>query len=118
MTFDQVKASEEMPSIGGSEESKYLEYETSLNGTKATVLYYFHNNALYSTLYLVYPNNNKYINEYTSLQKLLKEKYGKPSVDRKTFNSDLYKDDPSGWETAIAIGDLTYEASGKKGTLK
>lgn len=114
MNFDQVRASEEMSSVEGTEETGYLAYETTLNGTDAAIVYRFHNEALYMATYLLYPNNNQFIDEYNSLKKLLTEKYGEPLSDKKVFLDDLFRDDPSGWETAVSIGSLSYLSTWEK----
>jgi hypothetical protein len=88
-----------------------LAYEDEIAGLKASILYQFVDDKLVLGAYVIHGrhvNDNLFINEYTTLQGLLKEKYGAPKVERMVWHSDLFKDNPAQWGTAVAAGALTY----------
>jgi len=93
-----------------------LSYEEVLDNMECMVLYQFLNNELYTGAYLFineHSNKTLYIIDYKELKKLLIKKYGNPIKDKIKWGNDLYKDDPSSWGTAIAIGHLWYESKWK-----
>jgi hypothetical protein len=88
-----------------------LAYDGETAGLKASILYQFVDDKLVSGGYVFngrHVNTNLFINEYTALQGLLKEKYGAPKAEKMVWHSDLFRNDPAQWGTAVASGALTY----------
>ena len=82
-------------------------------GLKATATYEFDDDKLYAAGYLIVePHTNKtlYVNDYERLLNLLIEKYGAPKENDTYWHNDLYRDDPSEYGTAVAVGHLTRYA--------
>lgn len=95
------------------EEDDTLAYEGSISGIDVYIYYTFNDGRLVQGAYAnreSHMNNNEYIDEYKQLKKLLEKKYGEPGDDDVVWRNELYKDDPSGWGTAVSIGHLIYRA--------
>lgn len=77
-------------------------------------MYYFADNKLVRGAYIFrneHINNNQYIDDFETVKKSLTEKYGKPQKDEQVWSGgDLFKNDPSVWGTAVAVGNLQYGA--------
>lgn len=56
-------------------------------------------------------NKNDYINDFHTVKESLTEKYGKPKEDQTYWSNNLYKDDPSEWGMAVAVGHLKFEVT-------
>jgi len=96
------------------EQDNTLNFKTSVAGLDMVVVYEFLDgrlvNAGYSSLES-HMNKNEFIDEYEKLKELLIKKYGEPKTDDVIWRNDLYKDDRSGWGTAISVGHLIYRAT-------
>jgi len=110
MSKEQVKAIEKSKLVG--EEDLSLCYETKINGFD-TLLYFVFNHR--NQLYLIkcvfmrkHINQNWYIYDFKSVDKILRKKYGKPAIHKEIWRRDLYKNDRDNWGMAIAVGDLGY----------
>src|SRR3546814_4799907 len=53
-------------------------------------------------------NNNAFVDDYNAISANLTVKYGKPSSHDAEWSSDLFKNDPSQWGTAVAAGYVTF----------
>lgn len=93
------------------EEANALAYtKVEVNNLAVDVGYFFTKEGkLARGIYMVtekHIDSRLYIDDYDGLKNLLVEKYGKPSDTKVIWRNDLYKDDPSGWGTAVAVGHL------------
>jgi len=116
MSKEEVKQSEgRKPDY---EEEMVLGYSEKIAGMDVVLFYYFSDGKLYQAAYVdveKYTFENKYIDDYKTFKKLLTEKYGDPILDKQTWYSDLYKDDPSKWGFAISMGQMEYITSWRAG---
>lgn len=91
-----------------------LYYKGEIAGLDVMLAYFFTNDLLVRTNYIVmeeHSNRNAYIDDFNTLKGLLSTKYGTPQDDDKHWKNSLFKDDYSDWGTAISIGHLVYQAS-------
>lgn len=92
-------------------------FEGEVASMPCTVLYSFTDNKLSMGKYIFnvnHSNNNDYIYDYEELVDLLSNKYGNPTSggkDNAIWLDDLFRDDYSGWGTAIASGQLVFDAA-------
>ena len=61
--------------------------------------------------YQEHSNKNDYIYDYNKFKEILKKKYGKPSESNIFWKNKTYKNKPSYYGMAIAVGDLSYFSS-------
>ncbi len=111
MTQEQVKNTETLEI--SSSTNKGLWYESKLLDKKVMVCYKFIDNKLVSGAYLLEEentNNNLFIDDYNNFKEALTKKYGEPEKDITHWDRNLFKDMPSHWGTAIALGQLRYIA--------
>lgn len=109
MTPSEVKASE--PLKIAKEAEGLLGYKTSVIGKDVFVAYFFIDNQLTRARYVLaesHSNKTDFITDYEDFKKILTKKYGTPVKDESFWKNDLYKDDYSGWGTAISLGHLIY----------
>ena len=100
--------------LDSAEYGEGLFYEVSVVGIDATLFYYFTENKLTRCGYLfveTYLNKNHHIDNFKRIKKSVSKKYGSPEFDKKKWSQDLFKDDPSNYGQAVAIGHLEYVAS-------
>lgn len=112
MSQAQVKSSESLESA--KEDPNFLGYRTSVIGKNVFMAYYFINNQLVRTRYILaeeHSNKNDYISDYNAFKDILTKKYGQPSDEQTFWKNDLYKDDYSDWGMAISVGHLAYFSS-------
>ena len=112
MTISQVKAIESIkPSAVTKDKSKtLLIYKDTIAGLSCKVVYIFSQNKLIRSKYMVtkeHTNKNDYLSDYNSLSSALTEKYGPPESEDTFWENDLFKDDYSGWGTAVSVGHLS-----------
>jgi len=110
MSKEEVKHGESKEPI--SEGNNIFGYEDKVAGMECYIFYVFASNKLVRTrYYFIHKHSNRtdYINDYQSLQENLQKKYGQPIDDDRIWKNDLYKDDPSEWGMAVAIGHLIYQ---------
>jgi hypothetical protein len=114
MTIDQVRSSETLDWEVGEidDNTSYLAAETKFLDNEAILAYYFNLNRLYKVRYIItksHSNKTDYWFDYKTYLEAISEKYGSPSSEydgMPIWKDDLYKDDPSDWGMAIAIGDM------------
>jgi len=109
MSIAEVKSSEPLDVV--KEEDNMLGYKTNVIGKDVFVVYFFIDNQLVRTRYVLaesHSNNNDYITDYNAFKEILIKKYGPPKKDETFWKNDLYKDDYSHWGTAISMGHLIY----------
>lgn len=90
-----------------------LYYKTNINGNDAIASASFVGNKLSDVTYVFHvehANNLSYVNDFTSMDTLLTQKYGKPTEARLIWTDDLYRNDPSEWGMAVVTGRLTYRS--------
>jgi hypothetical protein len=105
MSKEQVKKTETATFIG--DENNLLSYKGTLAGYECTIEYFFTNNILARTRYIIMEsrtNTKNYVTDYNSFKELLTKKYGQPKKDKKIGNSEYEMD--LGY--AILNGNLTY----------
>jgi len=113
MSPDEVKSTEPgTPFVEGkaSEPKMALGYKDRIDTFNCHVAYTFIHGKLVSGMYIIkeeHTNQTDYLEDFKRLWVLLSEKYGKPIIDRTNWKNDLYKNDPSHWRTAVAIGHMT-----------
>ena len=91
-----------------------IAYSGEIAGRECIIGYYFAANQLVEGRYIFlaeHANKNLYIGDFDNIKNSLIEKYGKPSLDEKTWNNNLYKSDPGEWGMALSVGHLTYIAA-------
>src|SRR5262249_16391646 len=118
MTVAQVKQAESQnPANEGSDgPRKFLIYLDKLRGLEAGVAFIFISDKLVRVKYSIsgkHANKTDYVGDYVRLLAALREKYGKPMKDETIWKNDLYKDDPTDWGTAVALGQLVKYAQWK-----
>ncbi len=109
MSIAQVKSSE--PLEASEESENILGYKTQVLGKNVLVAYFFIDNQLVRTRYILvdsHTNKNDFITDYNDFKEILTKKYGKPKEDESYWKNDLYKDNHSHWGTAISMGHLVY----------
>jgi len=114
-----VKKSETFPVSDENNDS--LVYKTSIGGVDVAALYQFLDDRLIQAAYIStesHFNKNDFIDDYNKLKQLLIKKYGDPFSDNILWKNDLYKDESSGWGTAISIGHLVYGAKWSVGNTE
>lgn len=90
----------------------YLYTTVDLLGDEFLLIYYLNLDRVYRIRYSItekHSNRTDYWRFYTRLVSALKEKYGEPSADydgAPFWKDDLYKDQPSDWGMALAVGDM------------
>lgn len=111
MTIDEVMEQVDLNLVANVETG--LMYSTSLNNDKYFLILQFRNNKLFEADYIInetFINNLKYIESFRAIRNLLTEKYGSPEDGSgKEWSSDLYKDSPDDYGTAVSLGYLTYK---------
>jgi len=94
MGREQVKATEDKkPDL---ESDTLVGYKMKISENDFLCVYNFIQDKLYSSKYIfvgTHTNKNDYIDDYENLKDTLIKKYGKPKIDKITWENDLYKDD-------------------------
>lgn len=109
MSKREVMASEQ--SKPKYEQENAVGYEIKLLGKDFFVIYFFTQNRLVKTRYVLnveHTNKNDFIDDYKQLKETLTTKYGPPEIDKINWKNDLYKDDYSCWGFAISLGHLNF----------
>ena len=91
----------------------FLQFRTMLLDLEVEAIYIFVEDVLVRAKYLVvttHSNDNSYLLDFERLKDNLSKKYGKPKEDRKLWQDDLYREDPSQWGIAVANGSLSMFA--------
>jgi len=87
-----------------------LIYTDTVSGLDCEVLYIFVSEKLVRAKYVVtatHSNKTAYLADFDTLLTGLKNKYGPPKKDDTFWKNDLYKEDPSNWGLAVAVGHLS-----------
>jgi hypothetical protein len=112
-SIEKVKSDEKAP-FYAAKNGDELEFDDKLGGTKFKVLYIFNeNNKLISGIYIFakkYSNTELYYQDYSVFLKLLKEKYGKATNEKETWNTSDSLYDKSNKKQAIADKNLNLYA--------
>jgi len=117
MTKEQVKKAESSEFIkadrveGDMAGLEILTYKTDALGMNAFIGYYFAGDALTRARYIIletHSDHNLFIKDFEKIKDQLTEKYGAPSRDQKLWSNELFKDDPTQYGMAIALGHVTY----------
>lgn len=94
-----------------ADDENLLVYRDEVLGHKASLMYSFINDELYSTGYVLdddqYSNLNRYADAYVEIVKFLTEKYGEPKNKRDVWSNNLFKDDYERRGTAYSLGHVT-----------
>ena len=115
MSKAQVKAIEKGKFVSeqrGDGGLNFLAYEAKAGGLDCLVGYYFAENQLIEGRYIFiekHANRTMYIGDFRTTKEALTQKYGKPRKDKTYWRDDLYKDKPSDWGMAVAVGHLQFE---------
>lgn len=115
MSIAQVKATEKKPPKA---ERAYQEgsprlllvYEDKIAGLDCDVVYLFAYGKLVRAKYLVdveHSNRTDWLRDFATLRDILGKKYGAPTKEDTFWKRDLYRDDPSNWGMAVAVGHLS-----------
>ncbi len=107
MSKAQVRKSETGKNLAGG---KDLAYRIKVAGLDALLFYVFVDNKLVTAHYDFtnkHSNKNSYLTDYSSIQKILKKKYGNPDSDDTNWLNDLYKDEYQSRGMALAVGHLS-----------
>jgi len=90
-----------------------LAFKGEAGGMECIIGYFFAEGILVQGRYIFtgeHSNRTLYIDDYNKVKASLIEKYGKPKSDDIIWRDNLYKDEPSEWGMAIAVGHLAYGA--------
>jgi len=93
---------------------RVLVYEDRLAGLDCNVIYILTGDKLVRAKYMAtesHTNKTDYLLDYGTMHGGLSAKYGEPNEDETYWKNDLYKDDPSDWGMAVAVGHLIKYAS-------
>ncbi len=91
-----------------------LVFQGDASGIPCYILYEFTEDKLTNSVYWFnisdksYNNKNDHVSEYYNLKEILITKYGNPSIDKQTWDNDLYKDNPENWGIAISLGHSSF----------
>jgi hypothetical protein len=116
MNHEEVMQSEENVStyLKDYRTESELVFQGDACGIPCYILYEFAGGKLTQTAYWFnisdksYDNKNNHISDYSNLKEKLIKKYGNPSMDKETWNNDLYKNNPENRGVAISLGHLNY----------
>jgi hypothetical protein len=111
MSPAEVKASESAKFLEYDQKKKLMGFSGEVAGIPVDIAYLFSNNRLFAGLYMFkgkHINSNKYLEEFSKIEDMLVQKYGNPQNDQTTWSSDLFKDDPQYWGTAVSMGYLSH----------
>ena len=116
MNHEEIMQSEENVSTYLKDyrtESEFV-FQGNASGIPCYILYEFAEGKLTNSAYYFnisdksYNNKNEHISDYSKLKGKLIKKYGNPSMDKQTWNNDLYKNNPENLGVAISLGHLNY----------
>lgn len=102
----KVKASEMIAPL--FEDGEILGFETSVGGFPVIASFHFVNGLLHLDMYKFkqeHADENKFIDDFYSLQSLLTTKYGKPEEIQDIWSNDLFRDDYEKRGMAVSRGD-------------
>ncbi len=108
MSPDEVQRVESANLYGEPGKNPLL-FEDTVAGYNMVVVYIFVDQKLVRAKYILnekHANRNAYISDFRNLGNMLRKKYGSADKNEKVWSKDLYRDDPSEWGMAIAVGHL------------
>jgi hypothetical protein len=108
MVKEDVKAAEKDGVFYADADGK-LAYNVSLGDRKALLGYIFNDGKLIRAKYIFldpHANKNDFTIDFSSVDQILTEKYGKPDSNQPIWKDSLYKNDPEHVGMAIATGRL------------
>lgn len=105
---------EEIKNIEGTpfetDEEMIIYDDLKIVGKDVQLAYYFNkNDQAYKAVYMSveeHTNLTDYVIDYNDFVSALTEKYGSPKEDKTAWKNNLYKDTPSDWGLAVALGHL------------
>lgn len=111
MSPDEVRASEKSKPKSDRQEGarSFLVYSDTVHGLACDVAYLFVKTKLVRTKYVVTETHacrSDFLADYQTLLSALKEKYGEPKEEQTVWKNDIYRNNPSEWGMALAVGDL------------
>ncbi len=123
MDQDSVKSSEsDKPVYDKRDKIMYKgSLQGSLVGLSCNILYVFANDLLVRTKYIFtneHANKLEYQADYIKMKTELLKKYGKPKTEKMVWTNEWYKEKPSEWGNALALGHLTEYAIWETPTTK
>lgn len=89
-------------------------YQGKAGNLDCLYAYYFAEDQLVRGRYIfITPHSGKnlYIDDFRTVSASLTEKYGSPITDQAIWKENLYKNDPSEWGMAVAVGHLILDAT-------
>ncbi len=120
MSQEQVKKIEENELIqkqySKASGLNILGYKGKAGNLDCLIAYYFAENQLVEGRYIItekHTNAFLYIKDFMNIKESLIEKYGEPTKDDIHWLNDLFKDDTSGWGTALGMGHVAFETRWK-----
>ncbi len=112
---EDVEAVEGTPDSDGemsSVDANYIVYDTTVAGKSALLAYYFCDDGLFQTRYILteeHSNENLFIDDYEDIRDALTKKYGEPSLDWERWQDDSKEDYYANKKgDALCYGYLTY----------
>lgn len=113
MSIDEVKATENKAPKREYDLGPYytLTYQGTFDGMSTDYEFKFKDGKLWDVSYdfdIAHDDKNLYISDYEKVKKTLSDEYGKPDHSYYKWESDLYKDNPGQYGTAISLGQLTF----------
>lgn len=116
MNHEEVMQSEENLStfLEDYRTESELAFQGEASGIPCYILYEFTEDKLTNSVYWFnisdkfYDDKNNHISDYSNLKEKLIGKYGNPSMDKQTWDNDLYKNNPENWGVAISLSHLSF----------
>lgn len=114
MSVDEVKQLETSEPLLDSD-TVVMYNDVSVAGDNVVLVYSFDSGKL-ATIFVTFSdkhaNENKYIDDFESIDTALRQKYGLPSEDAEyVWKDDLYKDNKDDYGFAISAGDLIIKSA-------
>lgn len=109
-----------IPGKPKAEGSNGLMYEDKIGNLDASCVFVLANGQFVRGLYNFlekHSNDNLFIYDFNSIDKLLKDKYGEPAQHDKMWCNDLYKNDPEHHGMAISLGYLAISSKWQIGDV-
>lgn len=117
MSKQEVKRTENN-TVFVTDKGDFLHYRDTVDGLKVMAVYRFSEGRLVLGKYIFlnrHVNKNKYLIDYNKVKGLLTKKYGVPTNEKDLWLSNLYRNSPSDWGTAIGAGHLAKYATWELG---
>lgn len=112
MSPAEVKAGEGAEFGGYNKKDGVMIFSGQVANMPAEIAYMFADDKLIAGMYLFkveHINSNKYLDDCSELKEMLEKKYGSPQKNETTWSSDLFKNNPQHWGTAVSMGYLSHK---------